>query len=1052
MTILKKIAATTTSAVSATVVATTLSAALVGYSPTSQAMDFAYGEALQKSIYFYETQQAGKLPSWNRVPWRGDSVLNDGNDAGIDLSGGWFDAGDHVKFGFPMSSTATMLAWGAIDYKDAFVAAGQMDEFKLNLKFVNDYFIAAHPTPNEFYGQIGLGGPDHRYWAPAEVIELLTGPTRESFKIDLTCKGPDLAAETAAAMASSSMVFRDSDPVYSAELLRHARELYDLALATVGTDGKDNGYANCITDAKAFYNSNFGLYWDEMAWGALWLYRATGEQAFKTRFDEFYPQMGFEDQTTTPVFTWGQGWNDKAYGVYVIAARLFGDQQYHDDAQRWLDHWISPTGGNKTPAGLVIVDRFAGWGSARYASNMAFLSMYYADAFPETSPEYIKYHNFGKRQIDYVLGDNPRNSSYVVGFGNNPPLNVHHRGAHGSWADSLDVPEQQRHILYGAVAGGPLTTDDFDYFDDRKDFRRNEVAVDYNSGFNGAVAILYGKYGGEPIPDSQFPPSDGPFEEYIVGAQTNASSSSFVEIKSVIQNKSTNPARARTDLYFRYFVDLSELQGTGLTAADVTVSAAFNQGSGASQLQVWGDPADNIYYTEVRFDGINIFPGGQSEFRKEVQFRMSLPAGTSVLWDNSNDPSWDASYDTTTELFGITATKIPVYGADGLLSGTEPNSCTTNPNVNCVPTAQGSAVSTAFQTAVNLSLAGADSDGTIASRTITTAPTNGVLSGTGATRTYTPNSGFSGADSFSFTVTDNQGAESTAATVSITVDEPVIPAVSITSPSAGTQITVGDSFQLAFSLSNAAAVTVSVNGTLVGSNVSSSPTTVTAPNTTGNFTVELNAVDANGSPLGVSDAVTLVATDVALNQAPIASFTSSSAGLTVGFNGSASSDPDNGPQPLSYSWDFGDGTGSTAVSPSHTYAAPGSYTVSLTVSDGDLSDVSTQAVSVADIMGGVVCEYIIDNEWNSGFVALIRLTNNGTSTVNGWSVTWQYAPGTDRTNGWNANVTGTNPYTATNLPWNGSIAPGQSVEFGMQGTKPVNGVADIPAVTGDVCQ
>ena len=67
--------------------------------------DFNYGEALQKSFLFYEAQRAGDLPVDNRIDWRGDSTLNDGADVGLDLSGGYFDAGDHVKFVFPMASS-----------------------------------------------------------------------------------------------------------------------------------------------------------------------------------------------------------------------------------------------------------------------------------------------------------------------------------------------------------------------------------------------------------------------------------------------------------------------------------------------------------------------------------------------------------------------------------------------------------------------------------------------------------------------------------------------------------------------------------------------------------------------------------------------------------------------------------------------------------------------------------------------------------------------------------------------------------------------------------
>jgi hypothetical protein len=43
------------------------------------------------SILFYEAQRSGKLPSSNRIPWRGDAHLHDGQDVKEDLSGGWYD-------------------------------------------------------------------------------------------------------------------------------------------------------------------------------------------------------------------------------------------------------------------------------------------------------------------------------------------------------------------------------------------------------------------------------------------------------------------------------------------------------------------------------------------------------------------------------------------------------------------------------------------------------------------------------------------------------------------------------------------------------------------------------------------------------------------------------------------------------------------------------------------------------------------------------------------------------------------------------------------------
>ena len=64
-----------------------------------------YASALQMSLFFYECQQAGHLPEWNRVEWKADSNTVD------EIDGGWYDAGDHVKFNLPMAYSASMLAW-----------------------------------------------------------------------------------------------------------------------------------------------------------------------------------------------------------------------------------------------------------------------------------------------------------------------------------------------------------------------------------------------------------------------------------------------------------------------------------------------------------------------------------------------------------------------------------------------------------------------------------------------------------------------------------------------------------------------------------------------------------------------------------------------------------------------------------------------------------------------------------------------------------------------------------------------------------------------------
>ena len=96
------------------------------------------------------------------------------------------------------------------------------------------------------------------------------------------------------------------------------------------------------------------------------------------------------------------------------------------------------------------------------------------------------------------------------------------------------------------------------------------------------------------------------------------------------------------------------------------------------------------------------------------------------------------------------------------------------------------------------------------------------------------------------------------------------------------------------------------------------------------------------------------------------------------------------------------------------------------------------------------CQYQITNQWNNGFTAAIKITNTSTTTINGWSINWQYANDNRLSNSWNANTSGTNPYSASNLSWNASIPPNQSVEFGFQGTKG-SAAAEIPVIHGAPC-
>jgi endoglucanase len=62
-------------------------------SPNANRPNKQWSTLLGELLYFYDAQRSGKLGSSNRVDWRNDSLLNDGQDSGVDLSGGFYDAG-----------------------------------------------------------------------------------------------------------------------------------------------------------------------------------------------------------------------------------------------------------------------------------------------------------------------------------------------------------------------------------------------------------------------------------------------------------------------------------------------------------------------------------------------------------------------------------------------------------------------------------------------------------------------------------------------------------------------------------------------------------------------------------------------------------------------------------------------------------------------------------------------------------------------------------------------------------------------------------------------
>lgn len=72
----------------------------------------------------------------------------------VDLVGGYYDAGDNVKFGLPMAFTVTMMSWSIIEYGKQMAKSGELAHAMDAIKWGTDYLIKAHPQPNVLYGEV----------------------------------------------------------------------------------------------------------------------------------------------------------------------------------------------------------------------------------------------------------------------------------------------------------------------------------------------------------------------------------------------------------------------------------------------------------------------------------------------------------------------------------------------------------------------------------------------------------------------------------------------------------------------------------------------------------------------------------------------------------------------------------------------------------------------------------------------------------------------------------------------------------------------------------
>ena len=419
-----------------------------------------YAKLLQYSLYFYDANMCGtEVNETSLADWRGDCHTgdkttyqrSDGSTVSVDLTGGFHDAGDHVKFGLPQAYAAFVLGMSYDTDKAAYTMAGQVGHLQSITEYFADYLVkctvlsADGTTVEAFCCQVGQGGSgyDHGYWGAPENQG---NSNRPIFFTSASDPSTDIVCLSSAALAMHYKNFGGD------KYLDTAKKLFDYA---------DKNTKAVNKSASTFYISS--AWEDDYCLAALMLYKVTGEEMYLSKFNVLSSNANAQKGY------WPLGWDNVGPAV-----------AYYNNNSAPLNAVMNLNDGTTLNDGYRCL---SDWGSARYNTSMQYIGLLYDDLNHSNT-----YETWAKKQMSCILGNNNSRTCFVAGYNSLSAKYPHHRAASGyTGGDKGQTP--QAHVLLGALVGGPMTNGS--YTDSASDYTCNEVAIDYNATLVAAAAALY---------------------------------------------------------------------------------------------------------------------------------------------------------------------------------------------------------------------------------------------------------------------------------------------------------------------------------------------------------------------------------------------------------------------------------------------------------------------------------------------------------------------------------------------------------------------------------
>ena len=383
----------------------------------------------------------------NVAPNQGDDNVPCRADLGcgytLDVRGGWYDAGDHGKY----VVNGGISAWQLQNEYERTAALGNagalgdgtlaiperangvpdvLDEARWEVEF-----LLRMQVPD---GQ-PLAGMAHHKIHDQQWTGLPTRPDQDAQPRRLSAPSTAATLNLAAAAAQASRLWKNHDPAFAARALAAAEKAYAAAKAhpDVLADPNDGQGGGTYSDDNVT---------DEFYWAAAELFATTGRYRADVTGSPLYGGRSLSVRG----FDWAA---TGALGDITLAIVPTGLPATDVSAIRsavvaTADGHLADMAAAGHPAPYRTADGRYEWGSnGLVANNGVVLALAY-DFTREN-----KYRDGAFTALNYLLGRNPTNYSYVAGYGDQPVRNVHHR----FWANQLDpaLPTAPA----GALSGGP---------------------------------------------------------------------------------------------------------------------------------------------------------------------------------------------------------------------------------------------------------------------------------------------------------------------------------------------------------------------------------------------------------------------------------------------------------------------------------------------------------------------------------------------------------------------------------------------------------------------